>query len=120
MSSLQVSTEPRNAVEIPRLNLLDYDIEELRQVAESGGVLYWNHGGLWGKIPNAVLSNTLSTLTDWRRFKDRRPKTTIPSSVSTIHWGQTVRPQQLATALSAPPLRHRQPPQPQSEATQHD
>ena len=109
MVSFQLCTDPYGILEkMPSLNILDYDKEKLRQVAESGGVLYWNYGGLWRKIPNAVIVNTLSIIDDWDKFRDRHANADIPKDISLIKWDQTTPTQDLKSASQAPVLRPHQ------------
>ena len=73
-----------------RLNVFDYDIEELRRVADAGGVLYWNNDGLEGKVPNAVLRDVLEAVDDWQRLEERHPDALFPPVLGTIWWEQTM------------------------------
>lgn len=93
--------------ETERLNILDYDVEKLRQTAESGGVLYWNHDGLVGKVPNAVLRDTLSIYDDYTRLRERHPDAEPPKELGIIRWEQTVTPRTSSGHAEAPllPLR---------------
>ena len=90
------------------LNILDWDEEKLRSVAERGGVLYWNLSGMWGKVPNAVLVDAFSRLDEYRRLCSRRAWL-VEADEWTIHWEQTVTPQDHRAASTAPLL----PPSPQ-------
>jgi hypothetical protein len=100
-------TSYQTSAEIERLNILDYDVEKLRQAAESGGVLYWNHGGLVGKVPNAVLRDTLSVYDDYVRLRERHPDAVPPQDAGVIRWEQTVTPRTSSGHEEAPllPLR---------------
>jgi len=123
MNFLQIYTEPQyitkkarnnkpsfRTTRVPYLNLEHYDRDQLRELAESGGILYWCHGGMWRKVPNSVLRNTLSLMLDLEQLRNTRPNATMPRGSTDITWDQTVTPQDLKSASEAPHLRLHQSP----------
>lgn len=114
MISLQTS------IDDGRLNIRDYDIEELRRVAESGGVLYVNYEGMWGKIPNAVLRDVFEAWDAWAVLMERHPDADPPRGLGVLVWEQTTRPQDWKAVERARSLRPRQQSQSQSRSTRTD
>ena len=105
MTSLSVHSEAL------RLNIADYATEDLRRVAESGGVLYWHNDGILGKVQNGVLRDVLELWDDYQTLRKRHPDAEIPPGVGVIAWEQVVTPRDLSAAEQARTLRPRsQPP----------
>lgn len=92
------------------LDIEEYDIEQLRRIVRSGGVLMWNMNGLWGKLPNAVLLDALR-MYDADQAGHERHRRNMGGSEPwwVIHWHQTVTPRDPRAASILPRLRQSQP-----------
>lgn len=111
MTSLRVLADQQ------RLNVFEWDIKELREVSDLGGVLYWNSFGMEGKVPNAVLRDVFETIDDWDRLKERHPEADPPPGLGDIVWDQTLSPRDWRAVERAQTLSPRRPEPPQARST---
>lgn len=88
------------------LDFTEYPLEKLRPLIEEGGVLFWSMNGLLGKLPNAVLVDSLRLYDiDEAGASRGRRQLTPGDPVWLIHWHQTVTPQDHLAALESRLLR---------------
>lgn len=85
------------------LDISEWDVPQLQQVADSGGVLYWSFRGRWMLIPNRVLRNTLEEYGTWMAASNRpRFFSHVPRWVGLL-WRQDARPAPTADAIQTLP-----------------
>lgn len=99
------------------LDIVDYDIDQLRELVDRGGVLYWDNAGLVGKVSNGILRNVIETYDAWQTLAARKGGVIVPADARRIRWEQ-VRISRDPSALErARLLRHCLSEPPQSQST---
>lgn len=89
MSSLLVQTRERKPGEVLRLNIEDYDLDQLAEVVDRGGVVYWDHEGEVRKIPNAILRPALDLYQMYQQWRTRGRPIGTPGSIGLIYRDET-------------------------------
>lgn len=123
MTSLLVQTnqtDEQTAVKVPCLNIDDYDIEKLREVAVTGGVIYWDHLGHVLKVPNTVIRAALDESETYREWKKRDRPIQQPADIGLIWRDQALPTQSSESVWSNLPRLRRLPHTPPAESTESD
>lgn len=113
MNSYAMSIETSSSK--PYVDLAEYDLQTMEQMAEHKAPLYWCLDGWWRKISPSRLQHIVELTKDYQKWKIRRPWVQSPGKGLSVHLNSTSTPRATAEALQAlPRLPYRTPQTPQS------